>query len=117
MKIPFNLHDAIDGKSVINGAGEDFEFEVYYPGTNYPVVGNFGNVKSRYTKNGQRHTSEISDRFDLFMKPEKITRWIFARKDHGFDSKESALKCVDISYMNIDTAIIKIEFYEGEGRE
>lgn len=54
MKIPFNLHDAIDGKSVINGAGEDFEFEVYYPGTNYPVVGNFGNVKSRYTKNGQR---------------------------------------------------------------
>ena len=110
MKIPFNLHDAIDGKPVINGKGEDFQFEAYYPGTNYPVVGTIRGVELEFTIDGRSYPS---DKYDLFMKPEKITRWILVSKDSGQETKEA----FTLPVSDFAAALIKVEFYPGEGLE
>lgn len=123
MKIPFNLHDAIDGKPVINGMGEDFEFSAYYPASLYPVVGRINNdIQSSYTKDGRDDLNKASDRLDLFMKPEKITKWIVVGTHNGFSTKDLAMQYVNDCrtsgvYQMDDVAIVKVEFYPGEGIE
>lgn len=120
MKIPFNLHDALDGKPVINGKGEDFLFEAYYPGLTHPIAGNIRGKRFRFTKTGQDDIYEISETLDLFMKQEKITRWILVSNCVGFDTKEKAVKFYgtnSIRRVEAPLSIVKIEFYPGEGFE
>lgn len=116
MKIPFDLHAAIDGKPVINGMGESFHFDAYHPNWNYPVVGHTktnGAIQGSFTKDGRTYKNEISD-YDLYMKPEKITRWILVNSVVGFDTKEKAFNFYK-NHTENDSSLIKVEFCPGEG--
>lgn len=115
MKIPFNLHAAIDGKLVINGKGEDCEFIAYYPGETHPVFCIIRGVEDYYKNNGE-HRVGFSESRNLYMKPEKITRWILVNSVVGFDTKEKAFNFYK-NHTENDSSLIKVEFYPGEGLE
>ena len=113
MKIPFNLHDAIDGKPVINGDGEDFQFGSYNKNATYAVIGWVNDMPMSYTKDGRMFSYQTDENVDLFMKPEKITQWIYVNQSNGFATKEEGQRYWH-KFIPSEGAFIKIEFYEGE---
>lgn len=119
-KIPFNLLAALEGKPVITGVGK---IEAYYPNDIFPVVARIKEYgsKNRYTKEGKVFERCDTPEKDLYMKPEKIVRWLMVNKGTGFATKEEILgyssSTNNKSALAKENAIIKIEFSLGEGIE
>lgn len=115
-RIPFNLERCIAGDEVVTRFGDDYVFGAYNEKMNYQLLGWIGKSSKSHTANGEVFIDKRVSHDDLFMKPKKITRWIYVDETWGYATKEEAVSKHIINPENID-ALIKIEFYEGENLE
>lgn len=109
--IPFNLERCIAGDEVVTRDGQDYVFGAYNEKFK-SMVGWVSCVAVEHTASGQGGYCQ-DRKLDLFMKPQKITRWIYVEPSLCFLTKDDALSSADRWYPK-NSALIKIEYYEGE---
>ena len=114
---PFDLEAALNGAEVVTRSGKQVSELVYLKtirNSNYKVLASIDGELETYSDKGAYH-SDISSEFDLFMKPQQVTKWvnIYSTKSGYltcggglFDTKEEALECLEDS---IDTIQITFE--------
>ena len=114
--IPFNLERCIAGDEVVTRDGGNFTFGAYNEKMAYPLIGWANGVSTARLANGK--ISHYETGVDLFMKPEKITRWMVVNEACGYATKDLVidhLKKTRTADQMADLAIIKLEFCPGDG--
>ena len=112
-QIPFNLERCIAGEDVITRDGNDYVFGAYNGKMAWPIIGWIGGFSISHMADGRRCKDNRNSAEDLFMKPEKITGWIYVEPSLCFLTKDDALSSAD-RLCPKNTALIKIEYYKGE---
>ena len=115
MKIPFNLERCIAGDEVIAGDGADYVFGAYNKNMIHPLIGWIHDFPVFHSALGidPKNYGYNGHHYNLFMKPKKITRWIYVEPSLCFMTKDDALSSAD-RWCPKNNALIKIEYYKGE---
>lgn len=99
---PFDLEAALNGAGVVTRSGKQVSELVYLKtirNSNYKVLASIDGELETYSDKGAYH-GDISSEFDLFMKPQQVTKWVNIYKNssgyhcgnHFYLTKEQALE-------------------------
>jgi hypothetical protein len=98
---PFNLQEALAGKSVITRDGKAIKQVAFFPDAeSYPVLAySEGKEVDTYTAAGRRFfgTSPLSSGKDLFMGAPKVTKWVNLYRKSKYLQTSNADVAVGIS--------------------